>query len=462
MKDLDPESKGVIADIMQMPESQPDRRGVNMTSRPSQRLKYGLPGLVSEIHLDPEELDSWGLDILGMQMEQQIKVVMFVLFDSSIGIKTGNQWAEMAHFKRFVESVRTGYNDNPYHNFTHACDVVLSLYRMLVMVQWSKWLSEMDVYSLLVSALCHDIGHPGKTNPFLVETHHELSLRYNDKSPLENMHCAYLFELCKDPSKNVFSLFEQPDYKRARSVCISAILATDNAKHFDMVKEIKKCYQVNSTVCDQQARDPEDFRDLYMSEVLCKDTILWMKMLLHLADISNPLKPFTTYRQWASRVLEEFFVQGDEEKRLGIPVGMLNDREKVSMPGSEHGFINFLVAPLVTSALRIFPTMLLRAQTMVSNMEEWRDLWVEEAHPSQEDKGKRDADIRAIKDSVDQRENMQRPPTVCAGDETLERMHSPWKRSISASAGSDEGPVVRTTIRRISRNLRGGMEHNSL
>lgn len=39
---------------------------------------------------------------------------------------------------------------------------------------------------------------------------------------------------------------------------------------------------------------------------------------------------------------------GDEEKRLGVPVGMLNDRDVVNIPGSQHGFINFLVAPLVS------------------------------------------------------------------------------------------------------------------
>ena len=35
----------------------------------------------------------------------------------------------------------------------------------------------------------------------------------------------------------------------------------------------------------------------------------------------------------AWRVLEEFFNQGDEEKSLGLPVGMLNDRDKVNKPG---------------------------------------------------------------------------------------------------------------------------------
>ena len=37
-------------------------------------------------------------------------------------------------------------------------------------------------------------------------------------------------------------------------------------------------------------------------------------------------------KKWAWRVLDEFFEQGDEEKRLSLPVGMLNDREKINRP----------------------------------------------------------------------------------------------------------------------------------
>ena len=56
----------------------------------------------------------------------------------------------------------------------------------------------------------------------------------------------------------------------------------------------------------------------------------WIELFLHFADISNPLKPFDICKAWAWRVLDEFFNEGDEQKRLGIPVGMLNDRDKVN------------------------------------------------------------------------------------------------------------------------------------
>merc|ERR1719331_1440015 len=97
--------------------------------------------------------------------------------------------------------------------------------------------------ALLIAALAHDLGHAGKTNPFLVETCHELALRYNDKSPLENMHASKLFELAKEPVLNVFEKFKADAYKQARKVCVSTILSTDNALHFDTIKEVKTKYE---------------------------------------------------------------------------------------------------------------------------------------------------------------------------------------------------------------------------
>merc|ERR1712032_1527296 len=84
----------------------------------------------------------------------------------------------------------------------------------------------------------------------------ELALRYNDKSPLENMHCARLFEICSRAETDVFEKADSENKKHARKVCIASILHTDNVNHFEMVKEISKVYEFSSEVCEEQARHP--------------------------------------------------------------------------------------------------------------------------------------------------------------------------------------------------------------
>ena len=50
--------------------------------------------------------------------------------------------------------------------------------------------------------------------------------------------------------------------------------------------------------------------------------------------------------------MEENFLQGDEEKLLGLPVQALNDREKANLPHSQIGFIEYLVAPFLLVVIK--------------------------------------------------------------------------------------------------------------
>lgn len=50
--------------------------------------------------------------------------------------------------------------------------------------------THLEIFALLISAICHDFEHPGLNNTFLANTSNSLALRYNDRSILENHHCA--------------------------------------------------------------------------------------------------------------------------------------------------------------------------------------------------------------------------------------------------------------------------------
>ena len=53
--------------------------------------------------------------------------------------------------------------------------------------------------------------------------------------------------------------------------------------------------------------------------------------MIHCADLSNPTKREDLAADWSRRIMEENFLQGDEEKSLGIPLNPLGDREQVSL-----------------------------------------------------------------------------------------------------------------------------------
>ena len=69
--------------------------------------------------------------------------------------------------------------------------------------------------------------------------------------------------------------------------------------------------KLKETACEKQACESSGLLTEYRDKILDPNRLLWMELFLHLADVSNPLKPFKLCHAWAMRVLEEFFLQGD-------------------------------------------------------------------------------------------------------------------------------------------------------
>jgi len=391
---MDADAKGVMMQMMNVQVNHHISDGpMDLQARLTEPAIAVLP-------VAQEVMDSWHFDVLSLTFEQNVQAVVHIIFDSKLGrIIGGRTWTLPETFHKFQAAIISTYNDLPYHNYKHAVDVMHTVFRLLSITHGEKWLSTIDQFAVLIAALCHDLGHAGKTNPFLVETQHELAMVYNDKSPLENMHCAKLFEISSNEDTDVFKRMDRETKKTARKVCIATILHTDNVHHFEMVRELSKVYELASESCDGQAlAESGELHPHYQEQVLQKNASLWLELFLHFADVSNPVKPFAICKAWAWRVLDEFFDQGDIEKKLSLPVGLLNDRDKINRPGSQHGFINFMVAPLVLSTVKLFPTLHTVYAQMANNLQEWRNLWVKDATPSADEIAKKDADIAKIND----------------------------------------------------------------
>jgi len=276
----------------------------------------------------------------------------------------------------FATRAEALYPANPFHNYAHALDVAHTMALSFRLLEAGSFLSEGERFWLVVAALGHDLGHVGLNNQFLVETSHELAVTYNDKSPLENMHCCKLFQLAAEPGCNVFSAVPRDEYKEMRKGIIQAILHTDITKHNEMVKELNLLFQMHSH--SFESCDEESF------EVLAEHGQTVANALLHCADIGNPMKPWQLCRKLAFLVLDEYFAQGDQEKRLGLPVQMLNDREKVSRPNSQIGFAEFLLAPWVEAMVQLFPPLDLLALNLGRNIKQWAKEWIAEASPTED------------------------------------------------------------------------------
>jgi len=324
----------------------------------------------------PKNVESWDFEVLQLDDLQVEKAAAWILSTKQSGCSV----AEAAKLTAFVRSVSAGYLPNPYHNKRHALDVLHTVWRLGELMPWGKIYREQDQFALMVAALAHDIGHFGLTNAFLVDVRDELAIYYNDISPLENMHCNKLFCILSSDKTNIFSQLSQEDFKFIRKMVIDSILHTDPTHHGTIVKDLVALYNGNAQTFSGSSDGASKLID-GMSELLSisENKTNVSRTLLHGADLSNPAKPWNASYGWAKAVVEEFFAQGDQERALGIPIGMLNDRTKVSLPNSQLGFIQFMVAPFATAYTRICRNWVDLVSMLATNVGEWGRLHLEEA-----------------------------------------------------------------------------------
>jgi hypothetical protein len=261
----------------------------------------------------------------------------------------------------FFDAVEKGYKNNPYHCAIHGCDVMQTVHHFLTKGGFGHNLSQVDIMAAIVAAAAHDIGHPGVSNLFERLTESERALLYNDQSILENFHCAQTFKLLQDPLLNITENMTKDDKRQFRDMVINMILATDIGRHFAILDTVRRGIL--------KKFDPNDKEDLNN----------YMKLIVKCADVGNPAKRLETSELWSHRVQEEFFAQGDEEKRLGLPVSPFMDREKPNLPKSQIGFIDYIAKPLYECLVQFDPKLQVCMSNMINTKKHWEAKAIEQA-----------------------------------------------------------------------------------
>mmetsp|Transcript_34038 Transcript_34038/g.86106 ORF Transcript_34038/g.86106 Transcript_34038/m.86106 type:complete len:897 (-) Transcript_34038:184-2874(-) len=363
--------------------------------------------LVPQVRLEDfgvsqEVYQSWAFNSLPLSKPQRTQLAVFTIsrfHESGEGYCSTQE--EVSRLQRFIGAVEKEYLPVPFHSFAHAIDVTHGVARLMNAISSESFLTDLEQYVLLVAGVAHDLGHPGVNNGFLSEVGHELALQYNDRSPLENMHCAKLYTIVANPLMNVFSKLSKEQYKEARKNCIEVILHTDMMGHGAMVKDLQMTYQMNQEVFGKSDSASSGINVAEMEVFTQADTkALVMECILHSADVSNPCRSWETSYAWAMVCLEEFFAQGDQEKMLGIPVQFLNDRDKLNKPNSQIGFIEFMIAPFFAAQIRLWPALHELGDNLGNNLAKWAEMWEKEVSPGEDEKTKVRGRVDKVRDNL--------------------------------------------------------------
>ncbi|KAG2498529.1 hypothetical protein HYH03_003779 [Edaphochlamys debaryana] len=259
----------------------------------------------------------------------------------------------------YLLRVEQEYNPNSYHNNTHAADVTqTSIVIMESFKKQVKQIPKLEYFAIIIASAVHDLGHLGVNNDFLVNSRHPRATMYNDKSVNESFHIARAFAIAREsPDLDIFSGFTLEEQKAIRKLMIEVVLSTDMAVHFDLLSRFSTQVDAKPDLSEWQDR-----------------TLLYA-MLVHLADIANPSRPFHLARGWAERVIEEFCDQGDREAAAGLPVSAMCNRATMNMPRAQLGFINIFLKPTLTCFERAAPEFVKMAlEHLELTIKEWQAL----------------------------------------------------------------------------------------
>ena len=282
----------------------------------------------------------------------------------------------------FLTSITNQYlTSTLYHNSLHGADITatICLFFNNSNAEEVCHAKAIDLLSIIIAALGHDVGHPGLTNAFQINSSSEMAITYNDSSCLENFHLTKLFKTLRKDEYNIFEKLSTQDYKKIRKKMISEILATDMAIHGKILNNIRSKIPENLLNANESNKKNEIKKFELISDINNEETTNEEKQALfdyfiHSADLGHNTKIFDISLKWVELLSEEFWIQGDKERQMNLNISFLCDRDSTNVPKSQVGFIGGFIIPTYNFLVVMFPTLSYTIENAKNNLNKWQKL----------------------------------------------------------------------------------------
>jgi len=305
-----------------------------------------------------DKIKSWDFDVLAFTQPTLVPVAEQMLDFFNI---YENFSVDRKIMNKFIRDTMTHHSDTAdYHNWYHAVSTMhMSFVFITLAGDATKYLSDCEIYALLIGALAHDVDHTGQNNDYHIKLRTDLALRYNDESVLENHSISKAHELWNTDNveTNILSGCTHDERARFEEYFHDVILHTDPSKHARVTEQLTKM----ATERIDQGLEPFDASDP-------DHRVLIGEMIVHASDISAPAGgDFLVVKDWCQRVIMEFRQQVELERCAGIEVTAFMDGldSELKVAELQESFSRFMVLPLFKVVSLIFPN----AAVMVKNLE---------------------------------------------------------------------------------------------
>eukprot|EP00980_Cylindrotheca_fusiformis_P002322 scaffold541_cov138-Cylindrotheca_fusiformis.AAC.5 len=256
--------------------------------------------------------------------------------------------------RNYLANVASMYQDNPFHNFEHASHVTASVKKLLTRIvnvddRNGLTTSTSDVnlvdiaghsygitsdpltqFSVVFSAIIHDMDHPGVPNAQLVKENTRSAQIFKKSVAEQNsVELAWGLLMGKEYEALRACIYHtEDDLRRFRQLVVNTVMATDIVD-----KELQALRKARWETAF--AHNP--VHDVSLTSDDCKATIV-IEHLIQASDVAHTMQHWHIYRSWN----EKFFM----ECYAAYKSGRADSDPSVNWYKGEIGFFDFYVIPL--------------------------------------------------------------------------------------------------------------------
>jgi class 3 adenylate cyclase len=233
--------------------------------------------------------------------------------------------------RSYVSNIANSYRDVPFHNFEHASHVIMSATKLMKRIMSPEGLEfdqgeKLDEaerrqeaahqihkmtygmssdplmqFSVVFSALIHDVDHTGLTNKELIDMKAPVAAAYNEKCVAEQNSVDVAWQLLMDREYEDLRqciYANETEKRRFRELVVDAVLATDIAdKELGTLRKGRWVQAFAETSSGHTA-------DI---DVDRKATIVF-EHIIQASDVCHTMQHWRTYQKFNSRLFEERYI----------------------------------------------------------------------------------------------------------------------------------------------------------
>lgn len=250
--------------------------------------------------------------------------------------------------REFVAAIALTYHENPFHNFSHASHVGMSVAKLLSRIvapdmelegheqlhdhTYGITSDPLTQFACVFSALIHDADHPGVPNSQLVKEETDLAKIYEGKSIAEQNSINLAWNiLLQDKYTELRKAIckSQQEASRFRQLVVNAVCATDIIdKDLKAArnKRWEKAFSMHSSLHDDD-----------LDQTNRKATIV-IEHIIQASDVAHTMQHWHIYIKWNERLYAEMYKAYTEGRAAKDPTD--------TWYNGEIGFFDYYIIPL--------------------------------------------------------------------------------------------------------------------